>query len=242
MLIFKKIPEIMSEVGHIEKNRKNQAQGYAFRGIDDLYSAMQPLLAKHGVFYSPNILRETREERQSKSGGTMIYTILTVEYTFYAEDGSKFTACTVGEAMDSGDKSANKAMSAALKYALLQIFCIPTQEDNDTENHSPEVAPRSGPTTQPASKPAEDFPRFNPPKSGPSLQAVPSDPGSYVIGFGKHKGKNLEQVGPHDLDGYIKWMRSDAAEKGKPLSGVGLETVNAAEAFLKSRETQRPAK
>lgn len=143
MSIYKKIPAIMSEVGAIEKTRKNtQGSGYNFRGIDDVYFVMQPLLAKHGVFYSPMVVSETREQRESKSGGTLIYTILRVEFTFYADDGSSFKCCTVGEAMDSGDKSSNKAMSAALKYALLQVFCIPTAEDKDTENHTHEVGPR----------------------------------------------------------------------------------------------------
>jgi len=90
----------------------------------------------------PSVIGETREERQSKNGGAMLYTILRVQFEFIADDGSTFKAITVGEAMDSGDKSANKAMSAALKYALLQVFCIPTEEDNDTENHSPDPLPK----------------------------------------------------------------------------------------------------
>ncbi len=45
--------------------------------------------------------------------------------------------------MDSGDKSANKAMSAAYKYALMQVFCIPTDEPKDTENETHEVAPKT---------------------------------------------------------------------------------------------------
>ena len=48
---------------------------------------------------------------------------------------------TFGEAMDSGDKATNKAMSAAYKYAALQAFAIPTEGDNDTENHTHEIQP-----------------------------------------------------------------------------------------------------
>jgi hypothetical protein len=44
--------------------------------------------------------------------------------------------------MDSGDKASNKAASAALKYALLQLFMIPTEEEKDTEFQSPEVKPK----------------------------------------------------------------------------------------------------
>lgn len=148
--IYELIPKIMAEVGAIHKGRKNQQQGYAFRGIDDVYLAMQGPLAQHGVFYVPKVLDSVREERQTKSGGTLIYTTLKMQFTFYAPDGSNVETVTVGEAMDSGDKSSNKAMSAALKYALLQVFCIPTEEDNDTENASPEPTPRQ---TPPPAKP-----------------------------------------------------------------------------------------
>ncbi len=141
--IYALIPLIMRDIGAIEKGRKNQQQGYQFRGIDDMYVAIQPSLIKHGVFVCPSVTDQKREDRQTKNGGTLIYTILTVKHTFYAPDGSSVEVVTVGEAMDSGDKSANKAMSAAMKYALIEVFSIPTEGDNDTENHSPEVAPRS---------------------------------------------------------------------------------------------------
>jgi hypothetical protein len=56
-----------------------------------------------------------------------------------AEDGSKHTARTFGEAMDSGDKATNKAMSAAYKYMAFQTFAIPTEGDNDADNHTHEI-------------------------------------------------------------------------------------------------------
>ena len=121
--IFELIPKVMADVGAIEKAHRNEQQKYYFRGIDDVFSAFQPVLAKHKVFYIPEVLDKVVTERESASNRTLIYTTLTVAYTFYAADGSSVRAVTVGEAMDSGDKSSNKALSAALKYALLQIFC-----------------------------------------------------------------------------------------------------------------------
>jgi hypothetical protein len=44
--------------------------------------------------------------------------------------------------MDSGDKATNKAMSVAHKYALIQVFAIPTADDKDPENESPQPAPK----------------------------------------------------------------------------------------------------
>jgi hypothetical protein len=132
----------MSLVGCIEKTRQGEGVRYKFRGIDDLYLALQKLLAEHGVFFVPKVLESSREERQSKGGATITFTVLKVEFTFYASDASYFTCVVPGEAMDSSDKSCNKAMSAALKIALLQIFCIPTEEPKDTEEDHHEVKPK----------------------------------------------------------------------------------------------------
>lgn len=169
--IYSLIPKIMNEVGAIEKTRRNQQQGYAFRGIDDVYSAFQGPLAKHGVFVAPEVLSEAREERQTKAGGTMIYTVLRMKFRFYAEDGSFVECVTVGEAMDSGDKSSNKAMSTAMKYAMYQLFCIPTYEDNDTENQSPDVAPR--PPVQPQATARAPIPNPFQKPAPPSGEAPP---------------------------------------------------------------------
>ena len=138
-LIHQQIPKIMADTKSIGKNKRNQQQGYAFRGIDDVYNEIQVTLAKHKVFTVPTVIDACHEERRSKSNSTLIYRIFTVKYTFYAEDGSHVDAVVIGEGMDSGDKAGNKAMSAAHKYALLQVFCIPTDELKDSEADSPEV-------------------------------------------------------------------------------------------------------
>ena len=84
--IYSKISAVMGEIGAIGKNGKNKIQGYQFRGIDAVYNALNPLLSKHGIFCVPKVVDQKREERETKKGGTLIYTILTVKYTFYAED------------------------------------------------------------------------------------------------------------------------------------------------------------
>lgn len=138
--IYELIPKVMAEVGAIEKASKNAQQDYKFRGIDDVMNAFQPVLAKHQVFFVPEIIHASQTDRESSAGKTLIYTTLTVAYTFFAPDGSSVRSVVVGEAMDGGDKSSNKAMSAALKYALLQMFCVPVEAQDDTDAHSHEVA------------------------------------------------------------------------------------------------------
>jgi hypothetical protein len=140
-LIYKQIPAILAEVGHIGKDKQNKQQGYQYRGIDQLFSAIHPLFAAHKVFPTAEVMERHVIERESRGGGALFYTTLRIKYTLWAEDGSSVTTEAVGEAMDSGDKSSNKAMSAAYKYALFQLFCIPTEAvDSETETH--EVAPK----------------------------------------------------------------------------------------------------
>ena len=128
----------------ISKDRKNQQQGYSFRGIDDVYNVVSPLLAEHGLCIVPRVLSRQCEERVGKNGGTLFYVTVEAEFDLVcAEDGSKHTIKTFGEAMDSGDKATNKAMSAAYKYAAFQAFAIPTEGDNDADAHTHEVASKA---------------------------------------------------------------------------------------------------
>ena len=143
MKVYEKIAAITAELSKIgiSKDSKNQSQGYAFRGIDQVYGALSPLLAKHGLCILPRVKDREVIERQNRQGTALFYVTLTVEFDFVAaEDGSKHTVVTVGEAMDSGDKASNKAMSAAYKYAAFQTFCIPTEGDNDADATTHEVA------------------------------------------------------------------------------------------------------
>ncbi len=148
MNVYKAINAVQSELATtgISKDRTNtQGSGYKFRGIDDVYNAIAPLLAKHGLCILPRILSRQCDERQSKSGGALFYVTVEAEFDFVAaEDGSKHTVKTFGEAMDSGDKATNKAMSAAYKYAAFQAFSIPTEGDNDADAQTHNVQARAG--------------------------------------------------------------------------------------------------
>lgn len=136
--IYQLMPKIMSEIGAVSKSQKNEAQGYKFRGIDQFLNAAHPVLAKHGVFMVPRVLDSTTTERVLKNGSTALRVESRVSYTFYAPDGSYVDALLVGEGIDSSDKATNKSLSAALKYCLIQVFSIPTEDMDDGDGTSPE--------------------------------------------------------------------------------------------------------
>lgn len=143
MSVYKAINAVQAELSKngITKDRTNtQGSGYKFRGIDDVYNTIAPMLARHGLCILPRVLNRTITERTSQKGGALFYVVVESEFDFVcAEDGSKHTVKTFGEAMDSGDKATNKAMSAAYKYACFQAFSIPTESDNDADAYTYEV-------------------------------------------------------------------------------------------------------
>lgn len=136
-LIFEKLVAIQQAISPIGKNQTNQGQGFKFRGVDAVYNALHPLLAEHEVFTTSKIINTIREDKETKSGGKVIYSIIDMEFTFYAKDGSHISTQARGEGMDSGDKASNKAMAVAHKYALTQTFTIPYDGmvDPDAETH-----------------------------------------------------------------------------------------------------------
>jgi len=140
--IFEAISAVMTDITAVTKSKRNTHQGYDYRGIDDVYNELHAILARHKVFSVPEVIAERSEERTSKSGSTTVYRILTINFHFYTDDGSFVTARMIGEAMDSGDKASNKAMSVAQKYAFLQVFCIPTRELKDPEHDDHEIKPK----------------------------------------------------------------------------------------------------
>lgn len=136
--IYAAICGVMEDVGAVKKTDRNEFDKYMYRGIDAVMNALQPAMIKHHIFVIPEVIDQKREDRVSKKGDPMIYSVTTVKYRFTADDGSYVTAVVIGEAMDRGDKSMNKAMSAAFKYACFQTFCIPTEEMIDSEKDSPQ--------------------------------------------------------------------------------------------------------
>lgn len=180
--VYNSIASVQAEMAAIgiTKDKKNTQQGYNFRGIDDVYNALAPLLAKHKLCIIPFVLHREVIERTTKSGGVLFYVVVECEFHFVsAVDGSKHIAKTYGEAMDSGDKATNKAMSAAYKYAAFQTFCIPVDVvDADSETHN-DIKPKS-----------EQIATSNPALEKPQENIIFSTIKDITIKTGNTKGKD----------------------------------------------------
>lgn len=135
-MIYAAICGVMEDVGAVGKSDYNKTQGFKYRSIDAVMNALNPAMIKHKIFCTPEVIEQSREERTTAKGGTLIYSVCRMRYRFFTTDGSYVDAVVVGEGMDSGDKASNKAMAVAFKYACFQTFCIPTEnlmDDPDKE-------------------------------------------------------------------------------------------------------------
>lgn len=142
--IYAALASIMEETKAIGKTERNQQQNFMFRGIDNVMNELHGLFAKYKVFILPDVLNYEVSEKVTKSGSIMYYTRAKICFHFITIDGSEVTITNVGEAMDSGDKGMNKAMSVALKYALMQMLLIPTQDEKDSDATTPpETRPKT---------------------------------------------------------------------------------------------------
>lgn len=180
--IYKAISAVMGEVGAVGKNKQNKDQNYKYRGIDDVYNALNPVMSKHGIVIIPNIKERQESEYQTKAGAVWKRVILTMEYTIYcAEDGSSLQTTLIGEGSDNSDKATNKAMSAAMKYLLFQIFCIPTEDlSDDADGNQPPAPDQPKP-------PANNKPPAPPPQPNPDVITIEQCKRLFAIAGDKDK-------------------------------------------------------
>jgi hypothetical protein len=161
--IYKKMNDVMKEIGFVGKDQKNAAQGFKFRGIDQFVNTLYPALCKHGVFMAPRCVSESHEikevTRSNGKSGVDKHVHIQMEYRFWAEDGSSVVIGPIAaEGLDSGDKATNKALSAALKYALIQTFSIPTEDMEEGDRTSPEMGTPPVKTAQAVAQTAPEAP------------------------------------------------------------------------------------
>jgi hypothetical protein len=205
--IFTQIPLVMGDVGAIGKSGVNRDQNYKFRSIDDVYNKLQPALQKNGVFFIPQVIESKEEHGQTKSGSKNVRVKLRVKYTIYADDGSSIEAIVEGEGIDTSDKATNKALTAAFKYMLIQIFCIAVEGSVDADNEFPEL----------------QFVKENK-KPSPG----PTKPADLTIANGKYKGKKVSAIPKEELKEYVQQIESASADAGKACPKWFLEMKKAA--------------
>lgn len=132
------LADVITELPGIGKDGRADPKqgGYAYRGIEQITTQVQPLFAKHGIVFAPRV--ESWEVRDIEvNGKPWTDTFLLVAYDVYGPAGDHITVGPIlAIGRDNSDKGANKCMTQAFKYALLQTLCVSdAKDDADGSNH-----------------------------------------------------------------------------------------------------------
>lgn len=139
--------DVSKEVGAVKKDGHNRQQNFNFRGIDAVTNAVHPALVKHGVFLQPEVLDAVYSTATTNNGKVVNVVRIRYRLTFHGPAGDSISVTVWGEANDHGDKATAKAHSVALRTALLQPLCLPTDEKDPDEDSYVHEAPQ-GPTEE----------------------------------------------------------------------------------------------
>jgi hypothetical protein len=133
-----KFAEVRRRLGYVQKRGHNERHHYSYVTAADLAGAVGDILAELGVVVIPQLQSISTEPPRSSSERI---TRIVMNYRFVdARSGEELTVRVAGEGADPGDKAPYKAMTGALKYALLQSFLLATGDDPEDERADSKAA------------------------------------------------------------------------------------------------------
>jgi len=150
--VHEAITEVSRRIGSLAKEGYNSHQQYNFRGIDQLVTAVQPVLNELGVTITPNVCEHRSEDRVTDRNIQRWCTVI-VDYTITGPAQYAINVRMVGEACDTADKAMNKALSNAAKYFYFQTFWFGVGGMDDGDFDHIESAPRQ--QARPAQAPTQ---------------------------------------------------------------------------------------
>lgn len=154
--LHKKLAEVLTAVGYIEKAGTNQSQGYKYVMAAQVADKVRDEFAKRNLTMLPSNI-EVVESGLTPSQKQVLSTLRVTWTITDADSGATISFQSVGSGSDSTDKAVYKAMTGALKYALLLGFLIPTGDDPENEGSDKviaDAAKRIFTEDKPAAKPA----------------------------------------------------------------------------------------
>lgn len=122
---------LMQKVPYIQK-KKSKGLDYTYAGEKELIAKVRPAMLAEGFSCFPcNIIPVSNEAYKTSKGNEMQRMRFISTYRFSHTSGDSEDVVVVGEAGDTSDKVASKAMTLAYKYAIRQWLMIETGDDPD---------------------------------------------------------------------------------------------------------------
>ena len=133
-----KFAEVRRRLGYVQKRGHNERHNYSYVTAADLAGSVGDILAELGVVVIPQLQSISTETPRSSSDRIAR---VVMNYRFVdARSGEELTVRVPGEGANPGDKAPYKAMTGALKYALLQSFLLATGDDPEDERTNSRAA------------------------------------------------------------------------------------------------------
>jgi len=125
--VYQRIRNIMLEVKYVQKESKKVNGEYTFVSHDSVAAALHEPLARHGVIILTDVVSYALVGNR---------TTINIKVSFINVDSptDRFEINSWGIGIDPSDKGYGKAMSYAVKYALLKTFCLETGDDVEKDN------------------------------------------------------------------------------------------------------------
>ena len=130
--LLQKLVEVRRRIGDVQKRGHNERSNYSYVTAADIAGPVGDILAELGVVVIPSLEEISYEPASGRREATPMARV--IAYTFSDVDsGEEVVATAAGQGLDAGDKAPYKAMTGALKYALLQTFLLATGDDPEDE-------------------------------------------------------------------------------------------------------------
>jgi hypothetical protein len=135
MNIYQRLNKVRETVAYLQKTKEVQGQGYKAIQHDEVTSAVRQPFIDNGIVTVPEQTDSSFVDvGKTKNGATIIRYSgwYNVHFVNADDPQDKATVRAEAHAMDHGDKAPGKAMSYAVKYAMLKLLNIETGEDEES--------------------------------------------------------------------------------------------------------------
>jgi len=147
--VIRKLAQIMGDLPVLVPAGKNSHFGYEFIKDTQISGVIRPRMAKAGLMVIPDVLEESWVETKTSRGGSSFVTKMKIRFTVIdCDTGDEISGTGMGYGDDSGDKGANKAFTAAMKYWLMKLFQIGGEDIEDDARADQRAAEREAGTHQ----------------------------------------------------------------------------------------------
>ena len=135
--LHKKLVTVAKNVQYIQKKGMNSFQRYSYAKESDILSKFSKEFTDNGIALTTSVIDRQVSQYESKNGDNSFLVSVKIEMNFIdSETGEKETITGYGDGSDKGDKGIYKAITGAVKYALMKSFLVETGDD--PEYHKPE--------------------------------------------------------------------------------------------------------